>query len=264
MRRFVLLWAVLAAVGWVAGTAVDFAGFRRLDWTFDAFCAALFVPAAQSAAVCLLVPGRGVPLRSAWRTLSKPLAIRLLLAIDAALVAAGFLARSSSSWSAENPRGAPALAIAAQAAAAGVATLWLARRDGKPAERGALAAAGVAALVAAAAAAGFGGRAAALLLPRAPQLVRLIVFGVGGFVVGIGLLLAAVPIVARRRGEAARGLEAATGLALAAGAVAAAHLFRFPHVVPPWDGIIRALLVAAAALALASMAAALRRERPAR
>lgn len=264
MRRFVLLWGVLAAVGWIAGTTVDFAGFRRLDWTFDAFCAALFVPAAQSSAVCLLVPGGGVPLRSAWRSLSKPLAIRLLFAADAALVAAGFLARPSSPWSVENPRGAPAFAIALETAAAGLASLGLARREGTPAERGTLATAGAAALVAASAAAGIPGRAAALLLPHAPRLVRVLVFGVGGFVLGIGALLAAIPVVARRRPEAGRGLETATALALAAGAVAAAHLFRFPHVVPPWDGVIRALLLAAAALGLASMPAALRRESPGR
>jgi hypothetical protein len=60
VRRFVFLWAILGVVQWAAGTAVDAAGFRRLDWTYEAFCAALLVPAAQAALRLIVPAARGI------------------------------------------------------------------------------------------------------------------------------------------------------------------------------------------------------------
>ena len=242
-----LLWALLGAVAWSAGTAVELALFRRLNWTFEAFCEALLAPAAQAAAIAALGRRKGVGAASVWRAI--PAAARVLLVADAALAAFALLARR---LAAGRPSAVVAVAIAAQAGGAGLLALRMAARRGwTPRERFTLAGAGSAAL-AAAASAFFAHRLGLALLPRAAALVRLLVLGLGGFAAAVALMLLAAKTLAARSSAAGKLLDAATAALLAAGTIAALQFFRFPRVLPPWDGVVRAVLLAAAGLALAA------------
>ena len=72
---------------------------------------------------------------------------------------------------------------------------------------------------------------------------------------GAGIHLAAASAFARRLPAAGRALEAVVALELGAATIVALHLFQFPRVSPPWDGIVRAMLLAASGIGLASAAA---------
>jgi hypothetical protein len=246
----VFLWALLGAVQGIAATVVDVAGFRRLDWTYEAFCAALLVPAAQAAALTVLVPAaRRTAPGGAWREVASLPTVRALLAADALLIAAAFL---------PGVPGTAVLRIAAalQAAAFGLLVLAAAARGGMSGGRGALAVAGAASLLSAGFATPIPGRLAAFLLPRLSRAVPPTVFGEAGLLALAGILLVAAAPLARRAPAAGRVLEAATAPALAAAAIVALHLFRFPRVAPPWDLVVFALLVAASAIGCAAAFAA--------
>jgi hypothetical protein len=264
VRRFVFLWAILGVVQWAAGTAVDAAGFRRLDWTYEAFCAALLVPAAQAAALQLIVPAaRGIAFGDACRQIAFRFPIRALFAADGALIAAAFAVRPDSPWSAARAGGVLSAVAACQAAIGGLLAPFAAPRPASGKDRALVAAAGIVALVAASFATPLPGRLLRAVLPRLSRALPILLFGTAGLVVGAGIHLAAASAFGRRLPAVGRALEAVVALELGAATIVALHLFRFPRVSPPWDGVVRALLLAASGIGLASTAAALRSPRAA-
>jgi hypothetical protein len=256
VRRFVFLWAILGAAQGIAGTAVDLAAFRRLDLTYEAFCAALLVPAAQAAALLLIAPSaREVSLGDACRRIAAHPSVRVLLAADVALIAAAFVVRPGSAWSASRAEGVLSRVAAAQAAIGGLLALGSAPRAAKRRDRALVVAAGAVGLVAAGFATPLPGRLLRAVVPRLFRALPLMLFGEVGLAVAAGILLAAAPAFARRLPAAGRALDAAVALELGAATIVALHLFRLPLVSPPWDGVVRALLLAASGVGLASAAA---------
>lgn len=248
MRRFLLYALLLGTVRWVVGAGVDFVGFRLFDWTFEAFCAAILVPAAQAAAVCLLTPRRAaIGLGAALRAAAVSPAVRAVLALDAFLALAGGLVPDAFGKGL-------AAALIVELAAAGALALHLARRLGAAAERAVLAASALAALAGAAAAvARFRLRAAA-----PPNLGRLVLWRALPLAAGVALVLAAASVVARRAPAAGCLLDASTAFPVAAAILAAIHLFRFPVLPPPAAAAVGALLLAGVGVAIAGIATALR------
>jgi hypothetical protein len=244
VRRFVFLWALLGAVQWAATTAIDAAAFRRLDWTYEAFCVALLVPAAQAAALAAVAPfGRAISLRRAWRSVASPWTVRVLLAADAAGIVAAFLSPAG--------RRAAAGMAGLQSAAAGLLMLARAVRGGSAKPRGWLFLAGAAALGAAVFATPVPKRLAGAVFPHFPRSAAVLLVGTAGLAAGTAALLAASRSLEALSPAAGRVLETAAAPALAAVTIVALHLFRFPVVAPPWDAVVLALLLAASGIAVA-------------
>lgn len=258
MRRFLFLWLVLGAMQWLATTALEVGVLKALDWRYQAFCEVILLPAIQSAALCAVLPR---PERAGWpaalRSLTAAPGVLVFLALDAALLIAGWLAPRSSLLSLSRCPGVPSIWCALKFATAGMLAVGVALRpEWRAGERVSLFAGAAAAL--AAAAETLPGWIAPLsegLLPRASFFVRGIAAYGALFVLAIVVLLQSASTLSRRHPVPGQILEAAALFPAAAVTIVVLSFFLRPWMSPPWDLVAKSFSYLGATAVLAPLLA---------
>jgi hypothetical protein len=255
MKRFLRQWLVLGAVQWVIVTALDLAVFRKLDWRFAPFCEAILLPALASAAVCAVVRPFEMPGSLARVLVALPRGpVAALLAVDALILGAGWLANPRSMFSVTRPAGVPSLWCAGQLAAAAVLTSAAALSPKRP----------VSARV-------WLGLTAAFVLPAAAVQVRWwagsfaeispfasisflrgFAASFGGLALTVGIGWKVSTILARVQPLSGALLETAIFFPVAVATIASLNLFLRPRFRAPWGAVSGSLLLIGATFALAS------------
>lgn len=257
MRRFLLLWVVLAVALLVVTTLVSGLAFRHIDLRYHTFLHLLIVPTAQ--AIVLLWVSRQIRLRRvvpAVKQITSHRAVAAFLAADVAFLLAGWLARTHPLLGIAGVSSLHPTWRAVKAVAAGLLIGVLACRRGWSAgERSRL-------VVVAFVATALGADAFApwlkplprLLLPHLPTILRWAVVYGALFAATIVALLAAGTVLGRRSPVAKSLIGTAAGLGFSVALMAVAHVYLRPILQEPWAGIALSALSLAATLTLAGVA----------
>lgn len=265
MRRFLLLWLVLALLVIAVGVPLSILVFHHVDLRFTNVLHFLVVPTVQ-ATVLLWVAGHvrvGRVVSAVRETVRHPITTTFIAA-DIAFLATSWLLP-----------GHPLLGIAAEssihptwravkAIAAGLLIAGLALRRGwSVSERARLLLAAVAALALGTDSfAGWLKPLPRLLLPHLPTVLRWSAVYGTLFVLIVLVLLAAGTVLGRHSWLAASLVDTALAFGFAAALVAVANVYLRPFLVEPWASLAFAALSLAATLTLAGALLAWRASRP--
>lgn len=264
MRRVVGFYLLLFPAALVGAAGTSFLLFRHVDLRFEAFAAAVAIPAFQAAVVTALSRRPGAPplFALAARGLSDR-AVALILSADLLLLAVSALLSSDPVWGLAQGAVPPVWSAVKGLLAAALLLFLALLRPGRPLERVALAlfAIGLAAF-AVDVFRPWLGRLPEAVLPGGPPLYRWLASYGALFVLAVAGLLLAGAILQRRRQEAGLFADAAVLAVLVAGLAVVLNVFLHPFLVEPWQSSVKALGSLAMTFLLASVLLALRAPSP--
>jgi len=245
MKRLLALWLVLSASFLAGRVAVSLSLFNAVDLTYRAFLELIVVPGLQAAAVTWATrrPGTAALLEP-WRRAIGLRSLRLVLALDLAVLAAAWLALGPWPWLGTKlpalgfaaAAGLPRLALAVElaAAAALLAVAGWRRTSGALARLATLTLAAAAAVAAVEPITGWIAAGPDRLFTGQPLIVRWLRFYLPLLLGLLLLLLAAQAALRQASAAAARAMDWALAAALVTAAIVVGGFFLHPWLRDPW------------------------------
>jgi len=260
VKRFLGFWLLFAATQWVVGTVLDYAVLRAIDWRFEAFCEAILLPAIGAAALAAVAGSPGGGRRESIVAAAREKWIGLLAVAGAAVLVAGWLAAPRSAFSLARHLGAPNLWFSIQlAAAAALGALVALRPRWTGRERTWLMLSSAFALAASVRqAVRWAGSFSEISPFGTSRFLPALAVELAFLFAAVGLALKASAILASASPLSGRLLEASTLFPAAVAALVAISVFERPRLTAAGSAWAGSLLLAGAALVLASSVAAWR------
>jgi hypothetical protein len=238
VKRFLGIFLLFFAVGFLAREAVSLGIFRHLDVRYVAFVELLCIPAFQAAVLVLLSRRRGRPARTFASNLARRPALLAILAAEVLVVALGWLPPGRPILALGAPKSAPAIAVAVAVTALAAAAALLAALPRLRRGRAALVLLALSLAVwAADAFTGFLAHAPARLFPRMHVLVRLVTVLGGMLAVALALMLGAASVARARRSSSAFLFEAAAAFTFVSALIVVLSFYNHPWLDQPWLSI---------------------------